>query len=304
MSQSFNPFSDNNSPVDYNSNNQDNDNSSQNINDRSNDLFFFSYEDNRIPSISNNMFNNNKDNSIIEKYTIIEDEKNPSDNNIFEENIKVFLSESKTSTKKNENKNTKLGRKRKGGNQQGKHNKYSGDIIRGRCKTFTIKNIFTFINEIIKIKFNNNIGNGYFIKQLLKLNKKQNSNANVKYNQEFLNKTIGDIFSDDISSKYTNYNKKHNKLLIEELINEKNEEKRIYFKKLFDLTFIQCLKHFNKEETIKELEGMKLFKDIKNELNKKDDDREIYIKTVEEYMNNYEDIINSKKPRKPRIKRD
>ena len=150
--------------------------------------------------------------------------------------------------------------------------------------------------------YNNNIGYGYFKKQLLTLNKEQKSNATIKYNQEFLNKSLGDIFSDDISSKYSNYNLKHNKLLIKELISEKNQEKRIIFQNLFSLNFLQCLKHFTGQEFIKELEDMKLFDEIKNKLNTDNDDSENYKKTLENYINNYEDITKRKKPRKSRKK--
>lgn len=298
MSKSFDLFSDTNTPVDYDSINQDNNISFQNINDRSNDLFSFSYEDNRIPSISN-MLNNSKDNSIIEKYTKIDIEKNPSEKNLFEGN-KVTFSESKTSTKKN--KNTNLGRKTKADNKKGKHNRFSDDILRRKCKHILLKYVFIFINEKIKIVNNYNIGSGYFIKQLLTLNKKQKSNTSIKYNQEFLYKSLRDIFSDDISSKYSNYNLEHNKLLIKELISEKNEEKRKYFQNLFSLNFLQCLKHFRGQESIKELEGMKLFNEIKNELNTEDDDNEDYKKALENYINKYEDIILRKKPKKSRKK--
>lgn len=234
MSKSFDLFSDTNTPVNYDLINQDNNISYQNSNDRSNDLFSFPYEDNRMPSMFN-MLNNSKDNSIIEKYTEIDIEKNPLEKNLFEGN-KVTFSESKTPTKKN--KNTKLGRKRKDDNKKGKHNRFSDDILRRKCKHILLKFVFIFINEIIKKVYNNNIGNGYFIKQLLTLNKKQKSNTSIKYNQEFLYKSLRDIFSDDISSKYSNYNLKHNKLLIEELISEKNEEKRKYFQNLFSLNFL------------------------------------------------------------------
>ena len=65
---------------------------------------------------------------------------------------------------------------------------------------------------------------------------------------------------------------------------------------------MQCLKHFRGQESIKELEGMKLFNEIKNELNTEDDDNENYKKTLENYINKYEDIIIRKKPRKSRKK--
>ena len=46
---------------------------------------------------------------------------------------------------------------------------------------------------------------------------------------------------------------------------------------------------------------MKLFKDIKYQLNKNnDDDADNYIRTVEIYINTFEDIIYRKKSRKPR----
>ena len=47
---------------------------------------------------------------------------------------------------------------------------------------------------------------------------------------------------------------------------------------------------------------MKLFNEIKNELNTEDDDNENYKKTLENYINKYEDIIIRKKPRKSRKK--
>ena len=263
--------------------------------ERDNDLFSFPDENNRIPSISN-VFNENIDNAIIEKYTKTYIEKISSDNNLFDVN-KVSFSENNPSIKKN--KNSKLGRKRKNENIKGEHNKFSDDILRRKCKHIILDNVFIFINQQIKKLYNNNIGDGYFKKQLLTLNKEQKSKSNVKYDQEFLTKTLGEIFSDDISTRYSNYSKKHNKLLIKELINEDNFIKRVYFQKLFSLTFLQCLKHFRGEETIQELEGMKIFKDIKYKLNKDDDD-DNYIRKVEIYINTFEDIIYRKKFRKSR----
>ena len=297
MSKPSDLFSDINTPIDYDSISQDNSFIFQNINsqDKVNDLLSFPDEDNRIPSISN-MFNENIDNPIIEKYTKTYIEKISSDKNLYEEN-KVSFSESNSSIKKN--KNSKLGRKRKNENIKGEHNKFSDDILRRKCKHIILDNVFIFINQQIKKLYNNNIGDGYFKKQLLTLNKEQKSKSNVKYDQEFLTKTLGEIFSDDISTRYSNYSKKHNKLLIKELINEDNFIKRVYFQKLFSLTFLQCLKHFRGEETIQELEGMKIFKDIKYKLNKDDDD-DNYIRKVEIYINTFEDIIYRKKFRKSR----
>jgi hypothetical protein len=47
-----------------------------------------------------------------------------------------------------------------------------------------------------------------------------------------LNKTLGEIFSEDISSRYTNNRKDHNKILIEKLMEDKDEAKKKLFSKI------------------------------------------------------------------------
>ena len=78
-----------------------------------------------------------------------------------------------------------------------------------------------------------------------------------------MNKKISDILSDNISSRYTNYPPDHNKLLIKRLRTDEDEYKRVYFNKLFDLTFKECLGYFIGKNSIEELEGMKSFESIK-----------------------------------------
>ena len=209
MSKSSDLFSDINTPINYDSISQDNSFIFQNINsqDKVNDLLSFPDEDNRIPSISN-MFNENIDNPIIEKYTKTYIEKISSDKNLYEEN-KVSLSESNSSIKKI--KNSKLGRNKKNEKIKGKHTKFSHDNLIKKCKHIILDNGSFFINQQIKKLYNNKIGDGYFKKELLTLNKKQKSESNVKYNQEFLTKTLGEILSDNISTRYSNYSKQHNK---------------------------------------------------------------------------------------------
>ena len=99
MSNSFDPLHDINTPIDYDSNRQDNSFIFQNINsqDRVNALLSFSDEDNRIPSISN-MFNEGVDNLIIEKHMKTNIEKKSSNKNLFEVNTGSF-SESNSSKK-------------------------------------------------------------------------------------------------------------------------------------------------------------------------------------------------------------
>ena len=59
---------------------------------------------------------------------------------------------------------------------------------------------------------------------------KQNSkiSSRINYNKEFLDIKIVEIFYDDISSKYSRFPTNHNKELINSLINEKDEKRKLY----------------------------------------------------------------------------
>ena len=184
-----------------------------------------------------------------------------------------------------------------------KHDKYADDIIRRKCKHLVFRNLFEFLNNRISFIYKGKIGNSIFKKELKIINQSQISNSNIEFNQNLLTKTIGDIFSDDISGKYTNLPLNHNKNLIYKLMNEKDENKKIYFQKLFNLNFIQCLKHFRGEEHNELLDGLKCFKDIQIEIiNQYKEDGVEYYNILEYYLNNFEVIINKKKSRRP-IKR-
>ena len=181
------------------------------------------------------------------------------------------------------------------------HNKYSDDNLRRKCKHLVIKNALKFINYKILIFYNGKIGKGIFKKELQTLNQSQKKNSTVNFNKIFLNKTLGEIFSENISGKFTIFPPHHNRLLIEKLMNEEDEEKRIFFNKLFNLTFIQCLKHFRGEDKIDILDGLKCFEDIKNEIIEcYEDDGLDYYYNLYYYLNNFEEIINNKKSRKSR----
>ena len=161
-----------------------------------------------------------------------------------------------------------------------------------------------FINNKIKKVYNGNIENGPLKKEIQIINNSQKSNSHAEFNKNFIKKKLGEIFSENISGKYkNNYSPNHNKLLIEELINEKDDNKKSFFNKLFNLKFIQCLEHFIGKKYIKELKGLKRFKQIKDSLlDKYKEDGKEYIKYLDFYLENFEKIINIKKPRKSRKK--
>ena len=270
-----------------------------------------SLEDNNhicIPHLIENYFNTEK----VGNNKEIKDDKNNIINNKVKENKNLGVESFEAKTTIIEKKNNKFGRKRKGENEDidnnnNGHDKFSDDNIRRKLKRLIISHLKKYINNQIKIKFNGKIGKGIFKKELYTLNHQQIANINVKYNQLLLKKTLNEIFSEKISGKITNLPEDHNKIIIQELINEKDKEKRIYFQNLFNLTFLDCLEYLRGDKYIEQLNGLELFSEfneIKQEFLKKYKDGEMYVDQLKYYLKEYEKIINKKNPRKSSKKRN
>ena len=166
------------------------------------------------------------------------------------------------------------------------HDRFTGDNIRAKCKNLILKCLLEFINNKIKIEFNNEIGHGNSERKLKILAKKKTT---VNLEREFMNKTLKDIFSQNISSRICNYSLDHNKRVIESLINEKEEIKRNYFRKLFNLTFNDCLKNFRGEKKLEELEGFKSLASVKNQLLKENGIE--YVNHFVYFIKNFEKML-------------
>ena len=194
-----------------------------------------------------------------------------------------------------------LGRKKKHNEGLGEHNKFSDDNILRKCKNVILDCALKFINDKIKALYSKEQAKLLKEKKLFKLKQNQKIRSRTNYNKIFLNKTLKEIFSENISSKYSRYSPSHNKDLIELLINEKDEVKKVTFNKIFNLTFLDCLKHFRGSVLRDELQGMnQLDKYIKErKINK--DDKEYNI-IFEYFINNFENIVMEKKARKRRSK--
>ena len=177
-------------------------------------------------------------------------------------------------------------------NKESKHNKFSDDNMRRKAKHIIIQELMNFINDKIS-KIYGNIGQGIFAKKILIINQKQLINSNILFNKHFMNKTLGEIFSENISNRYTNYPPEHNKNVIEKLTNDEDEVKKNYFKNLFNLKFIDCIRHFRESCLINELMGLTLLKNLKLKSDEDDD----YRKALNYYIYNYENIILNKKER-------
>ena len=182
------------------------------------------------------------------------------------------------------------------------HTKYANDNMIRKIKCIIINHMMEFINKKIEEKYKN-IGNGIRIKKLFKMEKEQVSNSETNYNIGFLNKKLKDIFSENITKRYSIYPLEKNKILVEKLINEQDLEKKEYFNALFNLTFIDCVEHFINKKYIPILQDLQLFEEIikvpeKAKLISKNINEDAdYIESVKYYLENYENILRKIKAR-------
>ena len=244
------------------------------------------YNDYTIPN-SNFYINNSK--STNDQGDINQDKK---ENN---KNYKKRGRKTKIKHDKNENEES----------EQKIHSKFSNDNLTKKCKNIVLKSALESINKKIKEKYKNNIGFGEFKKELQILNQKNKVKSTAKDDKLFLHKTLKEIFSDNISSRLYNYSENHNKVIIESLINDEDEEKRIYFNNLFNITFLEYLNYFMSSETCNLnnnsiLYGFKDFSSIKDSLIQNND--EDYVNALIEYLKNFEEIINKKRSRNSKKK--
>ena len=199
--------------------------------------------------------------------------------------------------KNNLEKKSHLGRKSKNDDAIGEHNKFRNYHLRRKSKNLIINYALDFLNEKINNIYKGNLGKGIAIKKLLPINRFSKLDTSFQHNKDILNETLGDIFSISISARYNYYSPNHNKELIKRLLNEKDEKKRIYFKKLFNITFLECLKRFCGKDACEELKDFKQFSEIKSLFK----DRPEYSNKLESYLQNFENNIKSKQGRKKNI---
>lgn len=184
----------------------------------------------------------------------------------------------------------KRGRKKKESNELGAHNKYTEDNIIKRLKNNICNLILQFLNSEIKKSFNDE-------KMLLKkINPKQSKINKADENKSFIYKTLKDIYSNNLSNKYKNFDLEYNKKIIDKLITENNLEINAKFTNLFNLTFIQCIDHLIGNIKIKELEGMETLSQFVEKYF--DGEESQYKEKLKETIINYEKIINGKIGRK------
>ena len=189
----------------------------------------------------------------------------------------------------------KIGRKKKEFEGLGQHNKFSDDNIINKIKHAILQKARIFINQKIKTLCVNEDGKILQKNVLFKLKQNQLESSKSAYDKKFLRKTLGEIFSQEISSKYILHPSTHNKNLIESLMDDKNKKNKIIFCRIFNLTFVECLEHFRGSKKFEVLEGINNLEDYLKEKNF-DEDKE-YCILFKYFVNNFEKIILEKKPR-------
>ena len=160
------------------------------------------------------------------------------------ESIQVKMRKNINSQKTFTSKKTNRGRKPKLDEELRKHSKFSDDNILQKIKNICLNYFLKYINLKLLDLFKSDNSDDLNNKKLYILSKNQDGNSKSEKNKTLLNMTMQSIFSQNISTKYKSSDSNHNKNLIEELINEQDEEKRLFFQKTFNLSFLDVLKHF------------------------------------------------------------
>ena len=201
----------------------------------------------------------------------------------------------------------KLGRKSKNSNEKGNHTREKEDNLIRKAKVIIKKALIDFINSKLNQIFSQNgkisiNGKEYKIK-LLNIKQNKVKLINVNFNQQMLNDTIKNFFSEEISGNFSNYPANFNELLIKKIYEMKNGEKITC---IFEKTFLECLKFFRMDKDIFKnpkyscLEGLeKNFLELEKKLLSEGYDKP-YIKKLFTLINNFEIVYREKKARKPR----
>ena len=174
---------------------------------------------------------------------------------------------------KNDEGKIKRGRKGKENNQKEIHDKRCLDNIIKKVKVFIFKCALLFLNKIINENFKYKI-------ELMKLDYKFVNRIEKEQDLKILNMRLKDLFSNDISPKYTHkFPKDYNKTIIERIL--KDADDIILF--AFNMTLRDWLDIFTLKKSVK---------DIINVYNNKNNDCQNLIEKIEQSLIGFDKIVN------------
>ena len=209
--------------------------------------------------------------------------------------------------------NKQKGRKSKNSqylNNESKHTKHSSDNMMRKIKNKVIESSRLLVNKVLKEEIKNNPNQKFkiFNREFRKIKGSFGQELNIKYNCWFYQIKIKDIFSMEISNKYTTIEKSSNNELINYLFSPINNNMYNKTKELLNTPFHQ----YYHDIFLNENKNWKIYYGI----NEKDDKYQIehliknlqeegeaneenikYINDINKLAHNYENFFLEKKPR-------
>lgn len=279
-----------------------------NINDPIDDFYFQQKTDFN----TNNAFNylsidNGNEFNLYDNPNIFDTELNlPSDN----DNLFLYSSPQNNKNPQAPKKtNNFLGRKKKNSGEIGSHDKYSENNRVRKFKVIMKDALLDLINSKIKENINLTIiieQKEFVVDGLLNIRQDQIISTNVMDNRQLLDKTIREIFSDEIAHNFRKYPKDYNKIVIDKIYEIENGEK---IKSILDMKYIDCIKYFRKEQSYMDDEKFFCLKGLEKKFENLSFDLKIegydekYIKMLFDLIYKFEIIFFEKKSRKRRIEK-
>ena len=187
-----------------------------------------------------------------------------------------------------------IGRKRKGDNKEGKHNKNDSDNIIKKCKAVLFKYIIIYVLDIVN-KLRTNKAENF---ELLKLSYKKYIDKLKKKNElDLFKMKIKNLVSLETSSKYSiNKDKDFNKKSINKILEEEKDNKVLI--NLLNMSFGDWIDIFTLKDNIEnsfKFNGLEeALKDIS------DKNEEEYFSRFIFYLFNYQNYFYNKKGRRPK----
>ena len=271
-------------------------------------------EKNELNKLNNsNIEKENKDNNLSDIFKI-EKEKEK----VFPHRKNVSLSignlkKGKIFLKKTNKSKGRIAKNNKNINIESKHTKHSADNMMRKIKNKVIESSRLLVNKIFHDEINNtpNLKYNLIYKEFRKIQGSFSQELNIKFNFWFYQITIKDIFTLEISNKYTAIEKTSNKKLIEYLYSPLNNNRFIKTKQLLNTPFHQYYHDIflNEDKNWKKYYGINendnkyqiehLLKCLEEEEKEESFEKnKIYINDINKLAHNYEDYFLDKKPRK------
>ena len=194
---------------------------------------------------------------------------------------------------------------------ESKHTKYSSDNMMRKLKNKVIESSRLLVNKILKeeIKNDTNIKFKIFNKEFRKIKGSFGQQLSIKYNCWFYQIKIKDIFSMEMSNKYTTIEKSSNNQLIKYLFSPINDNIYNKTKNLLNTPFHQFYHDIflNENKNWKKFYGINekdnkyqiehFLKNLQSQEGDANEDNIIYINDINKLAHNYENFFLEKKPR-------